>query len=158
VVRSKPAAPSESVLLSDFAECLLQAYDGVARRAYQKYAARGYKRGRDNEDWLAAQKEVGFQMRVDGAESEKFVHAMVVWMRSTALKFAWRSKESGYWCSTRRSLPHRACRQHRLMRWNGIRKLGAQTRCETGRGLGRALDEAKVLAKFGAKKRKSGRV
>jgi hypothetical protein len=77
VVRPKAALLSESVVLSDFAECLLQAYDGVARRAYQKYAARGYKRGQDNEDWLAAQQELGFQMRVDVAESEKFVHAMV---------------------------------------------------------------------------------
>ncbi len=77
VARPRPATPSERVVLSDFAECLLQAYDGVSKRAYQKYVARGYKCGRENEDWLAAQQELGLQMRADVTESEKFVHAMV---------------------------------------------------------------------------------
>jgi hypothetical protein len=77
VVRPKAAAASESVTLCDFAECLLQAYDGVARRAHQKYMARGYKRGTENDDWLASEQELGLQMQADVTVSEKFVHAMV---------------------------------------------------------------------------------
>jgi hypothetical protein len=33
-------------------------YDEVARRAYARFAARGYEHGHDLEDWLAAEAEL----------------------------------------------------------------------------------------------------
>jgi hypothetical protein len=56
---------------------LLQAYDGVARRAHQKLMARGYRKAAENEDWLEAEQELGLPMRADVAVTEKFVHAMI---------------------------------------------------------------------------------
>jgi hypothetical protein len=32
--------------------------DAVARRAYQRFEARGYEHGRDMEDWLEAEREL----------------------------------------------------------------------------------------------------
>lgn len=34
------------------------AHDEIARRAFERYCARGYQHGRDVEDWLAAEKEL----------------------------------------------------------------------------------------------------
>jgi Protein of unknown function (DUF2934) len=66
-----------NLALVDFTDCLLQAYDGVARRAYQKFVARGSKPGSELDDWLSSERELATHIQVDVAESENFVHAMV---------------------------------------------------------------------------------
>jgi hypothetical protein len=66
-----------NVTFGDFTDCLLAAYDGVARRAFQKFVARGSRKGHENDDWLAAERELGASLQVDVDECENFVHAMV---------------------------------------------------------------------------------
>ena len=132
------ATPSERVVLSDFAECLLQAYDGVSKRAYQKYVARGYERGRENEDWLAAQQELGLQMRADVTESEKFVHAMVGVNGEHSAEVCVAIEGKWLLVLNAQVFAPDGCPRRRLMHWNGIRKRGARTRCAIGRGLERA--------------------
>src|ERR1700689_5646791 len=63
------AALREFVPLSDLTEALLCAYDGVARRAYEKFLDRGARTGSELEDWLDAEHEVLGEMQVDVAES-----------------------------------------------------------------------------------------
>lgn len=76
-VKERPRATRENVRLEDFTDCLLQAYDGVARRAYQKFMLRGSKPGGELDDWLQAEQELGANLKVDLAESKGFIHAMV---------------------------------------------------------------------------------
>ncbi len=75
-VAEKPCATREYVRLEDFTDLLLQAYDGVARRAYQKFVGRGSKPGGELDDWLQAEQELGTHLKVDLAESKQFIHAM----------------------------------------------------------------------------------
>ncbi len=51
--------------------------DGVAKRAYQKFIARGSRPGCELDDWLAAEHELGTNMRADVSESDEYVHALV---------------------------------------------------------------------------------
>lgn len=76
-VQKTARATREHVRLEDFTDCLLQAYDGVARRAYQKFVSRGSKPGGELDDWLQAEQELGTDLKVDLAESKQFVHAML---------------------------------------------------------------------------------
>jgi Protein of unknown function (DUF2934) len=71
--------PAERATLTftDFTDSLLQAYDGVARRAYQKFVARGSRPGSELDDWLTAEQELGGAMQVSVEESETQVYAMV---------------------------------------------------------------------------------
>ncbi len=74
---TRPEQSRANVTLADFTDCLLAAYDGVARRAYQKFVARGSRKGHEDHDWLEAERELGANLQVDLSESGKFVHAMV---------------------------------------------------------------------------------
>src|ERR1700691_4565457 len=67
------AALREFVPLSDLTEALLCAYDGVARRAYEKFMDRGARTGSDREYWLDAEHEVLGEMHVDVAACGEFV-------------------------------------------------------------------------------------
>lgn len=64
------------LVLGDLTDCLLQAYECVGRRAYQKFLARGAEPGRELDDWLAAERELLRPITVDLEESEEFVHAL----------------------------------------------------------------------------------
>ena len=70
------AALREFVPLSDLTEALLCAYDGVARRAYEKFMDRGARTGSELEDWLDAEHEVLGEMQVDVAECGGFVSVL----------------------------------------------------------------------------------
>ena len=62
----------ECLPLRDMTDCLLQAYDCVARRAYQKFVSRGAHPGGELEDWLNAERELLGNLPVnleDGGES-----------------------------------------------------------------------------------------
>src|ERR1700728_2652807 len=60
-VRAAPVSESlrEHVALCDLTDCLLSAYDGVARLAYEKFRVRGKdSAGNELEDWLDAESEL----------------------------------------------------------------------------------------------------
>lgn len=64
------------IVLGDLTESLLQAYECVARRAYQRFLARGAEPGGELDDWLAAERELLSPVTVDFQESEGFIHAL----------------------------------------------------------------------------------
>jgi HSP20 family molecular chaperone IbpA len=67
----------EHVTLCDLTDCLLSAYDGVARLAYEKFRVRSKdSAGNELEDWLDAESELLGQMEVNFAESGDFVNAL----------------------------------------------------------------------------------
>lgn len=57
-------------------DCLLQAYDCVARRAYEIFLARGGESGGELDDWLTAERELLGSLTVDLAEGEDYVSAL----------------------------------------------------------------------------------
>lgn len=76
-VRQRIPAVRATLTFADFTDSLLQAYDGVARRAYQKFVARGAQPGSELGDWLTAEQELGGAMQVEVDESSTHVYAMV---------------------------------------------------------------------------------
>jgi HSP20 family molecular chaperone IbpA len=66
----------ECVTLRDMTDCLLQAYDCVARRAYEIFLERGGKSGGELDDWLSAEQELLGSLAVDLAEGEDYVSAL----------------------------------------------------------------------------------
>jgi HSP20 family molecular chaperone IbpA len=67
----------EHVAWCDLTDCLLSAYDGVARLAYEKFRARGKdSAGNELEDWVNAERELLGKMEVDVSESVDFVSAL----------------------------------------------------------------------------------
>jgi DUF2934 family protein len=66
------AAQRECLPLRDMTDCLLQAYDCVARRAYHKFVSRGAHPGGELDDWLNAERELLGNLPVnleDGGDS-----------------------------------------------------------------------------------------
>ncbi|HXN17517.1 MAG TPA: hypothetical protein VN875_04230 [Candidatus Binatus sp.] len=79
LVKTAPIGESlrEYVTLCELTDCLLSAYDGVARLAYDKFRVRGKdSAGNELEDWLDAESELLGQMEVDIAESGDFLNAL----------------------------------------------------------------------------------
>lgn len=72
----KTTATRECVPLCDLTDCLLQAYEFVARRAYEKFLLRGGEAGQELEDWLSAERELLVPIAVDIEESADFVRAI----------------------------------------------------------------------------------
>jgi HSP20 family molecular chaperone IbpA len=66
----------ECVTLRDMTDCLFQAYDCVARRAYEIFLERGGKSGGELDDWLNAERELLGSLPVDLAESDDYVSAL----------------------------------------------------------------------------------
>jgi hypothetical protein len=66
----------ECVSLRDLTDCLLDAYDCVARRAHEKYLERGSVPGGELEDWLSAERELLLEIPIDIQESEECVYAL----------------------------------------------------------------------------------
>ena len=64
----------ECIPLLDLSDCLLEAYDSVARRAYQNYLARGAEPGRELDDWLKAENELLPALPVHVSELGEFVY------------------------------------------------------------------------------------
>jgi HSP20 family molecular chaperone IbpA len=71
-----PAAARECVALHDLADCLLDAYDSVTRRAYHKFIERGGRPGGEVDDWLSSEREILLSFPVDIEESAKCVYAL----------------------------------------------------------------------------------
>jgi len=60
----------------DMTDCLLQAYDCVARRAYQKFVRRGGLPGDELEDWLNAERELLANLPVNVEDAGMFVSVL----------------------------------------------------------------------------------
>jgi len=73
---STAPAGRKCLVLGDLTDCLLQAYEFVARRAYEKFLDRGASPGSELEDWLSAERELLQPIAVDLDESEEFVRAL----------------------------------------------------------------------------------
>lgn len=68
--------PWEPVARGDLTECLLAAYDAVARRAYQIFRERGQQPGGELGDWLKAEKEILQKIQCDVLESDLSITAL----------------------------------------------------------------------------------
>ncbi len=75
-VRKECGPSRECVALYDLTDCLLEAYDCVARRAYEKFRARGATDGRELDDWVAAEREVLPQLAAHVSQSDGIVYAL----------------------------------------------------------------------------------
>lgn len=62
--------------MRDMADCLLQAYDCVARRAYKKFLLRGGLPGGELDDWLNAEHELLGNLSVDVEDAGGYVSAL----------------------------------------------------------------------------------
>jgi len=76
-----PAPPTagplpEYVGLRDLGDCLLEAYDSVARRAHERFLERGAQAGGELEDWLAAERELLRMLSVHIKETDTVVYAL----------------------------------------------------------------------------------
>lgn len=80
--RTRSPAPAhrarhrECVGLRDVTDCLLEAYDRVARRAHEKHLERGAVPGSELDDWLTAEHELLLDLPVDITESADCVYAL----------------------------------------------------------------------------------
>lgn len=66
----------ETVTLRDLTDCLLDAYDLVSQRAYQRYVRRGRSRGRELDDWLGAERDLIGGVRVTVEDAPAYVSAL----------------------------------------------------------------------------------
>jgi HSP20 family molecular chaperone IbpA len=64
-VQRAPSRTRECIPLREMTDCLLQAYDSVARRAYQRFLKRGGLPGGELNDWLCAERELLRSLAVD---------------------------------------------------------------------------------------------
>lgn len=74
--RKPRSARRKCIALCSLSDCLLQAYESVASRAYDKFLKGGARQGGELEDWLNAERELLLPIQVDFEESEDFVYAM----------------------------------------------------------------------------------
>jgi HSP20 family molecular chaperone IbpA len=79
--RNHAARPAGSrgrkcIVLGDLTDCLLEAYECVARRAFEKYVERGGEPGGELDDWLSAERELLQPIAVDFEECDEYVHAL----------------------------------------------------------------------------------
>lgn len=75
-VREASGPSRECVALYDLTDCLLEAYDCVARRAHEKFRARRGKGGGELDDWLAAEREVLPELPAHISESDRTIYAL----------------------------------------------------------------------------------
>jgi HSP20 family molecular chaperone IbpA len=75
-IRRIGTAQRECLPLRDMTDCLLQAYDCVARRAYQKFVSRGGQPGGELDDWLDAERELLGNLSVNLEDGGDFLSAL----------------------------------------------------------------------------------
>lgn len=74
--RPRPGVERECLPMRELTECLLQAYDCVARRAYDKFIERDGSPGGDLDDWLNAERELLPSIPVNIEDARDFVYAL----------------------------------------------------------------------------------
>jgi HSP20 family molecular chaperone IbpA len=87
---SRPAIPSrrECLTLGDPTDCLLDAYDCVARRAYEHFLVHGPRPCGEVEDWLTAERELLLNFPVNVHESSDCVYALASVPGATAARLS----------------------------------------------------------------------
>jgi HSP20 family molecular chaperone IbpA len=90
--RSSPENPSKSprecVVLADPTDCLLDAYDCVAQRAYENFLAFGPRPGGELEDWLNAERQLLLNFPIDIQETPDFIYALASVPGATAARIS----------------------------------------------------------------------
>jgi HSP20 family molecular chaperone IbpA len=79
-------AQRDCITLSDATDCLLEAYDCVARRAYEYFVERGPRPGGELADWLNAERELLLGFTVNVEHSTQFIYAMASIPGATAAR------------------------------------------------------------------------
>jgi HSP20 family molecular chaperone IbpA len=75
--RPAEARPQRQFIeLREVTDCLLDAYDCVAKRAYELFLERGARRGGELDDWLTAERELLPQLPVTIEDSNGVLYAM----------------------------------------------------------------------------------
>ncbi len=72
-----PARLRENIAVHDITDCLIEAYDCVARLAYEKFVARGAQAGGELDDWLTAEHELLDNLPADIQDSGENITALV---------------------------------------------------------------------------------
>jgi HSP20 family molecular chaperone IbpA len=78
----------ECLVLGDPTDCLLDAYDCVAHRAYENYLAHGPRPGGELEDWLSAERQLLLNFPIDIRETDRFVYALASVPDATASRIS----------------------------------------------------------------------
>ena len=83
-----PLAPPlrECLALGDPTDCLLDAYDCVAQRAYENFLAHGARPGGELEDWLDAERQLLLDFPIDLQETDDFLYAVASVPGATAAR------------------------------------------------------------------------
>jgi hypothetical protein len=71
-----PKTVRECLVLGDPTDCLLDAYDCVAARAYENFLAHGPRPGGELEDWLSAERDLLLGFQIDLHETDEFIYAL----------------------------------------------------------------------------------
>jgi hypothetical protein len=71
-----PKSVRECLVLGDPTDCLLDAYDCVAARAYENFMVHGPRPGGELEDWLSAERELLLGFQIDLHETDEFIYAL----------------------------------------------------------------------------------
>ena len=66
----------ETLSLRNLPDCLLTAYDGVWRRAFERFVARGTAAGSEIGDWRSAENDLFLPIVVELQETEEAIYAM----------------------------------------------------------------------------------
>jgi HSP20 family molecular chaperone IbpA len=66
----------ETLPLRNLPDCLLTAYDGVSRRAFERFVARGAGAGSEIADWRSAERDLFLPITVELQETEETIYAM----------------------------------------------------------------------------------
>lgn len=85
---SPSKSPRECVVLADPTDCLLDAYDCVAQRAYENFLASGPRPGGELEDWLNAERQLLLNFPIDIQESPNFIYALASVPGATAARIS----------------------------------------------------------------------
>jgi HSP20 family molecular chaperone IbpA len=83
-----PRSPRECVVLADPTDCLLDAYDCVAQRAYENFLAFGPRPGGELEDWLNAERQLLLNFPIDIEETPDFIYALASVPGATAARIS----------------------------------------------------------------------
>jgi HSP20 family molecular chaperone IbpA len=75
-------------MLADPTDCLLDAYDCVAQRAYENFLAFGPRPGGELEDWLNAERQLLLNFPIDIQDSPNFIYALASVPGATAARIS----------------------------------------------------------------------
>ena len=159
-VSKSPGRPArECILLGDPTDCLLDAYDCVARRAYENFLAHGPRPGGELEDWLTAERQLLLNFPIDIQEAPHFIYALASVPGATAARVSvgiesrWmvilvrQSHESAGGAALRPS-SERPASESMLEQWHSCRNSTEETSAKSVcvMGLPCAVDAARSIA------------